>query len=60
MRTIQVFIYLYMKVHLIRKATIEVFARSNARSRASFEDWLEKIKHADWEKPFDMNRTFGT
>jgi|ERR1017187_8634311 mRNA interferase HigB len=48
-----------MKVHLIRKETIEGFVRGNARSRNSFEDWLEKIKHADWGKPLDMNKTFG-
>lgn len=51
MRTNQVFIYLYMKVHLIRKETIEGYAIANARSRSSFEDWLGKIKHADWKKP---------
>jgi mRNA interferase HigB len=59
MRTFQNFIYLYMKVHLIRKETIIGFASGHARSRTSFEDWLEKIKHADWEKPLDMKQTFG-
>jgi mRNA interferase HigB len=48
-----------MKVHLIRKETIEGYAIANARSRSSFEDWLEKIKHADWKKPMDMKQTFG-
>ena len=49
-----------MKVHLIKKQTIEDFALANARSRASFEEWLEKLKYADWEKPTDMQHTFGT
>ena len=48
-----------MKVHLIRKETIEEFARENARSRPSFEEFMEKLKNADWEKPTDMKETFG-
>jgi mRNA interferase HigB len=48
-----------MKVHLIRKETIEEYAQRNARSRTSFEDWLEKLKNAYWAKPADMKETFG-
>ncbi len=48
-----------MKVHLIRKETIEHFVQKNARSKPSFEEYLEKLKNADWEKPTDMNDTFG-
>jgi mRNA interferase HigB len=47
-----------MKVHLIRKETIEDYARQNARSRSSFRDWLSKLKYADWEKPADIQATF--
>ncbi len=47
-----------MKVHLIRKETIEEFARRNAQSRTSLEEWLTKIKYADWEKPADIQATF--
>ena len=49
-----------MKVHLIRKETIESYVEGNARSRSSFEAWLTKLKHADWKKPTDMQSTFGT
>jgi mRNA interferase HigB len=49
-----------MKIHLIKKQTIEDFAAANARSRISFEDWLEKLKQADWKKPTDIKTTFGT
>jgi mRNA interferase HigB len=49
-----------MKVHLIRKETIEAFALQNAQSRTALEDWLEKIKKADWEKPADMHTVFRT
>ena len=47
-----------MKVHLIRNETIEAFARQNAQSRTSLEEWLTKIKNADWEKPADIQATF--
>lgn len=47
-----------MKVHLIRKETIEEFARHNAQSRTSFNEWLTKIKYADWEVPADIQATF--
>ena len=48
-----------MKVHLIKKETIEEYAIKNARSRPTLEDWLEKLKHADWIIPSDMQKTFG-
>ena len=47
-----------MKVHLIKKQTIEDFANRHARSRKSFEDWLEKLKYADWYQPNDVKQTF--
>jgi mRNA interferase HigB len=47
-----------MKVHLIRRETIETFAREYAQSRASFTEWLAKIKYADWNEPEDMQATF--
>ena len=49
-----------MRVHLIKRQSIEDFATANARSRSSFEEWLEKLKRADWEKPSDIKTTFGT
>jgi mRNA interferase HigB len=49
-----------MKVHLIRKETIESYVEGKPSSRSSFEEWLTKLKHADWEKPTDIQSTFGT
>lgn len=49
-----------MKVHLIKKQTIENFVKTNVQSRSSFEDWLEKIKYADWQLPADMQTTYGS
>lgn len=47
-----------MKVHLIRKETIEAFVKQNAQSRMAFEEWNAKLKYADWETPVDMQATF--
>jgi len=49
-----------MRVHLIKKETIENFARYNARSRPSLLDWLTKLKYADWQCPEDIQSTFNT
>jgi len=49
-----------MKVHLIRKETIESYAAGNPGSRSPFAEWLTKLKHADWEKPTDIQTTFGS
>lgn len=47
-----------MRVHLIKKQTILEFTEIYTNSRNSFENWLEKVKHADWEKPTDIKATF--
>ena len=39
-----------MKVHLIRKETIEEFTRLNIQSRLPFKEWLTKVKYADWNE----------
>jgi mRNA interferase HigB len=49
-----------MNIHLIKEKTIRAFAAQNAASKNSFEDWLSKIRRADWEKPTDVNKTFRT
>ena len=49
-----------MKVHLIRKETIEGYCKNNAQSRVSFSIWLTAIKSADWNNPFDIKATFGS
>jgi mRNA interferase HigB len=47
-----------MRVHLVRKETIEEYAWQNAQCRAPFSEWMTKIKFADWEKPADIQDTF--
>ena len=53
-------LYLRMKVHLIRKETIEEYVRTNALSRISLMEWLSKIKYSDWKEPADIKATFST
>ncbi len=47
-----------MRVHLIKKQTLEDFATENARSRSSINIWLTLLKYADWNKPADIQETF--
>lgn len=49
-----------MKVHLIKKQTIEEYAVDNARAKTSFEYWLAQLKCADWKKPTDIQQTFNS
>lgn len=49
-----------MKVHLIKKQSIEDFAKNNARSKSSFEVWLSVIKRVDWNEPKDIVTTFNS
>jgi mRNA interferase HigB len=49
-----------MKVHLIKKQSIEDYVLKNARSRASFENWLSIIKLADWAEPNEIVATFNS
>ena len=49
-----------MKVHLIKRQTIEDFVKANGQSKSSFADWLGKVKHADWELPADIQATYGS
>lgn len=49
-----------MRVHLIKKQSIEAFVLTNARSRSSFAVWLSIVRHADWNEPNDIISTFNS
>lgn len=49
-----------MRIHLIKAATLEMFVISNAQSRGSIEEWLDKLKHADWKQPADIKNTYNS
>jgi len=47
-----------MKVHLIKKQSIENYVLKNARSKASFKIWLSILKRVDWKEPTNIISTF--
>jgi mRNA interferase HigB len=49
-----------MKVHLIKKQSIEDYVLKNARSRVSFEIWLAIIKRVDWSESKEIIATFNS
>ena len=49
-----------MKVHLIKKQTIEDYILRNARSKASFEIWFSILRNADWSVSNDIIVTFSS
>jgi len=49
-----------MRVYLIKKQAIEDYLVGHAPGRSSFENWLSAIKHADWDKPDDIQKTFNS
>lgn len=49
-----------MRIHLIKRQSIWEFVLKNSGSRSSFEDWLTKVKMAEWESPADIIYTFNT
>lgn len=49
-----------MKIHLIRKESIEAFKRVYPSSRAPFRAWLSILKNARWACPADILKTFGS
>jgi len=49
-----------MKVHLIKKQSIEDYILKNARSKASFGIWIAILKRAEWNEPSDIILTFNS
>jgi mRNA interferase HigB len=49
-----------MHIHLIKEKTIRNYVLSNSQSHIPFEEWLSKVRKADWNKPKDIQDTFKT
>ena len=49
-----------MKIHLIRKQTIEKYVKNNIQSKSAFNNWLSIIKWVDWKDPNDIISTFNS
>jgi mRNA interferase HigB len=48
-----------MKIHLIKEKTIRSFIYKSPKSHESFNEWINKIKFADWKTPADIKKTFS-
>ncbi|WP_232526586.1 type II toxin-antitoxin system HigB family toxin [Marinilabilia rubra] len=60
MKLFRMFANNYMKIHLIKKQSIEDYVLKNARGRVSFEIWLSIIKRVDWNEPKEIISTFNS
>ena len=49
-----------MKIHVVKKQTIEDYIIKNARSKVSFEIWFSILKRANWEAPINIVKTFNS
>jgi mRNA interferase HigB len=49
-----------MKLHLIKKQSVEDYVLQNARSKPSFAIWLSLLKNVDWIEPLDIIKTFNS
>lgn len=49
-----------MKIHLIKKQTIEKYVNTNVQSKTAFTKWLSIVKWADWKEPNDIISTFNS
>ena len=49
-----------MKIHVIKRQTIEDYIFKNARSKASFDIWFSILKRANWNEPGDIVKTFNS
>lgn len=47
-----------MKVHLIKKDSVEEYVLFHASGRNAFAEWLAKLKFADWLAPEDIQSLF--
>jgi len=49
-----------MRVHLIKRQTIDDFVYLFENSRTGFDLWLNTLHHADWYNPQDIVKTFAS
>ncbi len=48
-----------MKIHLVKERTIRNYVLRNVGSKIPFEEWLSKLKKADWNRPADIKNTYS-
>lgn len=47
-----------MKIHLIKRDTVEMYALKHMNSQRAFDEWLLKIRYAYWVNPESIYKTF--
>ena len=45
---------------MVKKKTIAQYQDANASSRSSFDQWIDKLRSADWETANDIKATYGS
>ncbi len=53
-------IFNYMKIHLIKKQTIEQYVKYNVQSKEAFSTWISIMKWVDWNNLKEIKSTFNT
>jgi len=49
-----------MKVHLIKKQTIENYILSNSQSKSGFLNWINRLRLSEWNEPLDIVSTYNS
>ncbi|NOX67008.1 MAG: type II toxin-antitoxin system HigB family toxin [Chlorobi bacterium] len=49
-----------MKIHLIKKQTIDEYVKRNSQSKTAFLSWVAIIKWVQWDEPNDIIATFNS
>ncbi len=48
-----------MRVHLIKRLSVEIYFATNAQSKVPLINWLNVIQYVNWNKPQDIISTFN-
>ena len=49
-----------MKVHLIKKQTIDEYVKNNIQSKTALSAWFAIVKWVEWSVPNDIIATFNS
>ena len=48
-----------MKVHLIKRLSIDSYSAAHADGKAAFDRWVYLVRQANWKVPADIIKTFN-
>lgn len=49
-----------MKIRLVKKKTIAKYQIENSNSRSSFDQWIDKLRNANWKTTNEIKQTYGS